>query len=241
MDIINDYSISLSQDTINQLEKEILDQYQKYLAPYGVKPLKTGTNAMYQLILLYYYQGKAVSKDVITKFVQTYNPSASGDQQVRHLSAQKGYYILGKNAQFNNEKMPLGYYLLVNLIQPDPAWCNNENKRRIILTTDDFDSIKQEFNYCCATCGMKEGTIHRYTGKVITLQKGHIDPSKPLEKGNIIPQCEYCNQNIYKNDYVFDESGYPKYIYNPKYVLKSPLSIQQQIYNILKLQFEGES
>jgi hypothetical protein len=38
------------------------------------------------------------------------------------------------------------------------------------------------------------------------LQKGHMDPRKPLALGNVIPQCKYCNQQ-YKNKAVFNERG----------------------------------
>ena len=30
--------------------------------------------------------------------------------------------------------------------------------------------------------------------EIVRLQKGHMDPSKPLEAGNIIPQCQVCNR-----------------------------------------------
>jgi len=238
MEKIDKY-ISLSEDIINTLKKEINDQYNKYLKPFNVKELGENTNAMYQLIYLYYYQGKAVSKDVITAFVQEHRPKASGDQQVRHLSAQKGYNVLGRNGVYKNEKMPLGYYLLVNLTEPDVGWKNNEIKRITTLTASSFDIIKQNFNYCCATCGQKEGAIHSRTNKIITLQKGHIDPSKPLDDGNVIPQCEYCNQNVYKNDFIFTSFGYPDSIYNPKYVLKSKEDVQLEMYKILKEKFGG--
>ena len=237
MEKINVYT-PLSNAIIKQLREEIKDKYNKFLQPFGVKSLTNTSNSMYWLILLYYYQGKAVHKDVISAFVKDHNSSASGDQQVRHLSAQKGYYVLGKNGIYNNEKMPLSYYLLVSLEEPDPNWSNNEVKRQTVLTTDDFEILKKTFNYCCASCGMKEGTLHPRTMKKIQLQKGHIDPSKPLEKGNIIPQCEYCNQNVYKNDFIFNPFGYPESIYNPKYILKSKESIQFEMYKILKEKFE---
>lgn len=239
MEKINTYT-PLSDEKIEELRNEIKIKYQKFLQPFKVKQLMDTSNGMYQLILLYYYQGKAVHKDVISAFVRDHNLSASGDQQVRHLSAQKGYYILGRNGVYNNEKMPLSYYLLVTLEKPDPNWSNNEIKRQTVLSTDDFNILKQTFNYCCATCGAKEGELHPRTLKKVQLQKGHMDPSKPLEKGNIIPQCEYCNQNVYKNDFIFNAFGYPESIYNPKYILKSKDSIQFEMYKILKEKFELE-
>jgi len=237
MEKINTY-VSLTDLEIENLWEQICNLHEIYLKKFNIILPKKNSNKMYQLIYLYYYQGKAISKEVISKFVQEHNPKASGDQQVRHLSAQHGYYVLGKNGIYKNESMPLGYYLLVNLTEPDPNWNNNQTKRNIILSTDDFDLLKINFNNCCATCGVKENSIHPRTGKKVILQKGHINPSKPLEIGNIIPQCEYCNQNIYKNDFVFTSFGYPESIYNPKYILKSDENIQREMYNILKEKFK---
>ena len=56
---------------------------------------------------------------------------------------------------------------------------------------------------------------------MIRLQKGHKNPSKPLNIANIIPQCDYCNQT-YKNDFIFGDDGRIKAVFNPKIILKSP-------------------
>ena len=237
MEKVNTY-ISLTNLEIEKLWVEICEFHKNYLNKFNIVLPKKNSNKMYQLLYLYYYKGKAVSKDIISKFVQEHNSKASGDQQVRHLSAQQGYYILGKNGVYNNEKVPSGYYLLVNLTEPDPNWNNNQVKRNIVLNTDDFEILKANFNHCCATCGVKENSIHPRTGKIVILQKGHINPSKPLEIGNIIPQCEYCNQNIYKNDFIFTSFGYPESIYNPRYILKSSEDIQKEMYYILKEKFK---
>ena len=228
----------INNQEIEKLENEIISLYETNLKSFGVKIPDKNTNMMLWLVYLYKNIGKAVHKDVISTFVQAHNPKASGDQQVRHISAQRGFYVLGKGGIFENEHMPIGYYLLVNLTEPDPNWHNNETKRNITLKTDDFDILKKNFNYCCATCGAQEGKKHPRTGKITELQKGHIDPSKPLSIGNIIPQCEYCNQNIYKNDFIFTPFGAPDSIYNPKYILKSNESIQREMYKILKAKFE---
>lgn len=236
MEKIDQY-IPLTDAEISKLWLDIMDHHREYLAQYNITLPKKDSNKMYWLVYLYKFQGKAVSKDVITAFVQEHKPNASGDQQVRHLSAQNGYYVLGKNGKYKGEKMPLGYYMLVDLTKPDPNWKDNEEKRSITLSTNDFDLLKKNFNFCCATCGGRENTTHPRTGKRITLQKGHMDPSKPLELGNIIPQCEYCNQNVYKNDFIFSPFGYPESIYNPNYILKSSENIQREMYKILKEKF----
>ena len=237
MELIRSYQ-KLSLEEIDQLYSQIEQLYNTNLKQFNIKLPAKNTNKMYQLIYLFYFQGKAVHKDVITTFVQEHNPKASGDQQIRHLSAQNGYYILGKGGEYNYEKVPSGYYMLITLTEPNPNWCNNIDKRRIALKDNNFDSIKKAYDYRCATCGEKEGNIHRYTGKKVILQKGHMNPNKPLTIDNIIPQCEYCNQNVYKNDFIFDEKGHPKSINNPNYILKSTEETQKQMLEILLKKFE---
>ena len=69
---------------------------------------------------------------------------------------------------------------------------------------------------------------------MLNLQQGHINPNKELSLDNTIPQCEYCNQNIYKDDFVFTRDGYPNKINNPKYVLRSDKSVRKEMLEILK-------
>lgn len=239
MNKITNY-IPLTNQEIEFCSEKIVKNYNTYLKPAGVKPISKGSNKFYQLIYLTYFQGFLVHKDVITTFVQEHNPSAGDDQQVRHLGAQMGYNVYNKGEEALNEKVPSGFHCLLNLTEAKPAWKIKNQARNKILKTNIFEAVKEKFNYCCATCGAKEGEIHRYTQKKVKLQQGHMDPNMPLEIGNIIPQCEYCNQNIYKNDFVFTEEGRPKKINNPKYVLKSSEEVQKEIYLMLKKKFEEE-
>ena len=41
---------------------------------------------------------------------------------------------------------------------------------------------------------------------LLSLEKGHMNPSKPMTDDNIIPQCKDCNK-VAKNDLVFDQYG----------------------------------
>ena len=235
-----DTYIALSQEEIQHDYENIKQEYETYLKPHGLVLPGRATNAMYQLIYLYHFQGIPIHKDAISNFVISQNPKASGDQQIRHLGAQKGFYVLYNGATYNDIKVNRGYYCLITLKQPLPSWENRQNARSITASTSDFETLKKNFGYRCATCGEKEGTIHRYSGKVVVLQQGHCHPDKPLEAGNIIPQCEYCNQNVYKNDFIFTLEGRPHSIYNPNYVLKSDLATQKAIFNLLKQKFESE-
>ena len=238
MEQINQY-IPLSNEEIKN-DYNIIKQYHKnFLKKYGITLPAENTNAAYQLIYLFHFMGKPVHKDAISAFVQAQNPNASGDQQVRHLGAQKGFCVIYNGATYNGIKVNRGYYCLFTLEKPNPAWENKQDARAIAVSTNDFDTLKKNYNYCCATCGAKEGSIHRYTGRLVTLQKGHCNPNLPLEAGNIIPQCEYCNQNIYKNDFIFTLEGRPQSINNPRYILKSSESVQKEMLALLLEKFGG--
>ena len=239
MELIKEYT-PLSTEEINSLNLEIEKLYDLHLKEIGLKLPRVNSAKRYWIIYLYKYLGKAVHKDVISQFVREHVPNAGRDQQIRHLGAQDNYYCLNWKDIFQGEEIPRGYSLLVNLTEPNPKFEIEQHKRDMVLNATDFEDIKQAFLYCCATCGVKEGSIHPITNKKVQLQQGHMDPSLPLELNNIIPQCEYCNQNIYKNDFVFDNHGYPKKIYNPRYILKSDENIQKQMYEILSKKFKGE-
>lgn len=236
MELIDKY-ISLTEEEIANDYIKIKEYHQKYLQSYGIVMPAENTNAAYQLIYLFHFLGKSIHKDVISNFVLSQNPNASGDQQIRHLGAQKGYCVIYNGDTYNGEKIKRGYYCLFTLEKPNPSWISKQNARAISVTTSDFDIIKKNYNNCCATCGAKEGTVHRYSGQIVKLQKGHCNPNLPLEKGNIIPQCQYCNQNIYKDDFIFTTEGRPQSINNPKYILKSSDIVQKAMYEILKEKF----
>ena len=230
--------VPLTEEEIKKCGEEIEKNYEIYLKPLGIKQISKGTNKYYQLIYLTHFLGFLVHKNVITAFVKEHNPSAGDDQQVRHLGTQNGYNVYNKGEEILGERVPSGFHCLLNLTEAKPSWIIKNKARSKILNENTFEAVKDKFDYCCATCGAKEGEIHRYTQKIVKLQQGHMDPNKPLEIGNIIPQCEYCNQNIYKNDFVFTEEGRPKKINNPKYILKSDEEVQKEMYLLLKSKFE---
>lgn len=229
--------VSLTSEEIKNHYIQIKSLYEQHLKKYGIILPAEGTNAAYQLIYLFHFQGFALHKDMISNFVLSQNPSASGDQQIRHLGNQKGFYILSNGEYYQEEKVKRGWYCLINLIEPKPAWLTRQNARTTIVNTDDWTTLKEVYHNCCATCGAKEGLEHPYTHRITVLQKGHVNPNLPLEPGNIIPQCEYCNQNVYKNDFVFTLEGRPQSINNPTYILKSTEHVQKQMYEILKEKF----
>lgn len=240
MNVIDTYIPLTSQEIQNDYQ-QIKKLHQKYLSSYGIILPTEGTNAAYQLIYLFHFLGRSIHKDAISSFVLSQNPNASGDQQVRHLGAQKGYCVIYNGASYEGHKVKRGYYCLFTLEKPNPTWEDRQDARAIAITTSDFDILKKNYRNCCATCGAKEGTLHPYSGQIVQLQKGHCNPNLPLESGNIIPQCQYCNQNIYKDDFIFTLEGRPQSINNPRYILKSTDAVQLEMYKLLKVKFGGKN
>lgn len=256
----DDVYLDISDSEIVKIRESIMNSYETKLRKYGVKPpwdvrekkpqvdedgneiVPTDTEIVkslnareLQLIFLVKYRRKLVHKDLISAFVRKHIPDAALDQQVRHLGTQYHWNILNKGADIpdENEKVPSAYHYLVSVDQPNPTLLIDEMKRKGRMAATDFNDLKIVYNYCCATCGRKEGTTDERNGDVvIKLQQGHMDPSKSLTLDNTIPQCQYCNQT-YGDDFCFNEYGRVIAVYNPHVVLKSPKSIQDDMIAIL--------
>ena len=249
--------LDLSMSEIAALYKKIRIAYEMKLRRYGVKPpwnenrnsidgndldylsdseIVRSLNAReLQLVFLLKYRRKLVHKDLISKFVRKYIPTAALDQQVRHLGTQYHWNILNKNASIpdEDEKVPSAFHYLVSIEQPNPSLLFDELKRKGRMAAKDFSDLKIVYDNRCATCGRKEGTIDLRQGDAeIKLQKGHMDPSKALDVSNTIPQCQYCNRT-YGNDFCFDENGRIISVYNPQVVLRSPKHIQDEMISLL--------
>ena len=235
MNKIDNY-IKLSEQEIIQFENEVYESH-KILKQFGVELPRSDSLKMKWLIYLFAFKGQAVHKTVITDFCREFNPSCAADQQVRHLQAD-GWFLLKNGEEINGEKCPRGYYCIFDVEHPHPGFMKKQEFRTTTINANDFEELKKQYNYCCATCGAKEGENHRYgfAGKV-QLQKGHMNPNKPLEIGNIIPQCQFCNRDMYKDNFIFDEFGRPIAVNNPKYISRSDEDIQYEIYKMLAKKF----
>lgn len=253
---LDDKYTDISDKEIIELHNKIVSAWERSLRKYNVKPpwdtrLKNTSNANdklsdseivaqmnareLQLVFLYKYRRKLVHKDLISAFVRKHIPDAALDQQVRHLGTQYHWNILNKGAKIpdEDEKVPSAYHYLVSIDQPNPTLLLDELKRKGRLAATDFDDLKVVYGYCCATCGRKEGSTDERNGDIpIVLQQGHMDPSKALDLSNTIPQCQYCNQ-VYGDDFCFNEYGRVIAVYNPHVVLKSPKPIQDEMITIL--------
>lgn len=238
--------VLLSESDIVKQYDVICKYHKKYLEQYGVKLSKLKCRGLYtkeSLVLVYlslnYPDCKEVSKNELTEFIRVYYPDISDVQQARHLNTQKGWWIISgtRNDSVNSKKISNGNYLLFSLEKPSPIF--NSERRKTSLSVKSWEELKESFNYRCATCGSKEGEeSFRWIGTITKLQKGHMDPSKPLELGNIIPQCTECNTSN-KNKWIYDFKGCVTKISDAKIVTTFDEQVQRDIYNILKNKYRS--
>jgi hypothetical protein len=168
----------------------------------GIKLPREGSQAAETLLFLWQNKGQIVLKNEAERAIcSRLNIQARDIQSLRHLSKQKGFNILQGGSIFQGEKLPRGTYVFLGFEQPNKFWSLSRRHENL-----DWKSIKQKYNNACATCGAVEGRLHRFTDSVVVLEKGHKDPTKPMDEKNIIPQCKDCNK-VAKNHIIFDEFG----------------------------------
>lgn len=203
----------MSDYEIQKAYKFIKSYYIKYLKNKKVLlpelKNKKGKYTKDALTLIYLSQGypktKIISKQELTKFIKIFYPEVNDVQQGRHLGKQKGWYIIsGTRNDLVGVEIPKGSYQLISLEEAHPSFIGD---RRTGVQTNDFSSLKEQYNYRCATCGSKEGEYHFIRrGEIVNLQQGHMDPNKDLVSGNVIPQCQICNRAD-RNRWIYDATG----------------------------------
>ena len=78
--------------------------------------------------------------------------------------------------------VPPSHYILATL-QPSSTFLTQRTRDQAIGSAADWDQLKAAYGNRCATCG-----------KEAPLEKGHMDPRKPLDiPANCIPMCGDCN------------------------------------------------
>ncbi len=210
---------------------EVKDIHKEHLAIHGVKLPKvdhyTESNKSLWLAVLHCYMDRHVHKDEISEIAQRDIPGCGSDQQVRHLK-RDGWSIGDKR----------GIHKL-NPYKPSLTFLNTDARKQSRLVAKDFNELKEIYGHRCATCGAREGRPDpRYGEEKVSLQQGHQDPNKPGDdRGNIIPQCQFCNRS-YKNDYVFDDKGRVRAVANVRPVQHAHEDVQRKILDWLLKEFE---
>ncbi|MBQ9940897.1 MAG: hypothetical protein IJO74_05100 [Clostridia bacterium] len=235
----------LTTQEILSTYKLISEYHKKYLKKYGVILPNLHKGDSYTkdaLVLIYLAQGypdtKIISKTELTEFIKIYYPNTNDVQQARHLGAQKGWYILSGTRNDNTSiNIPSGSYKLKSLTECYSGF--TAERREELFSGDYWENLKKAYGYRCACCGSEEGRKHRYWNNItVVLQKGHKDPTKPLEEGNIIPQCESCNRPD-RNYWVYDDKGRVISISNEKVIDGCSRKVQKAIYSRLYKKFNG--
>lgn len=235
-------SLILNKQSIELIYKNVESYHKKYLQKVGVKiPKLYNSKKEFQkdaLVLVYlaydYPNTRIVTKNELTKFISLFYSDFNDMQQARHLGAQKGWWIVAGGRDNIVLSLKSGEYQLYTLEQPYPSFKNDHRLSEI----DNWGEIKAFYNYRCATCGSQENQPNFHWRETKTkIQKGHMDQNKPLAKGNIIPQCQKCNQGD-RNRWVYDEKGRVIKISNPKVINFCEEEVQNAIYKILKKKYE---
>ena len=235
-----------SDAEIQQTYDLIADYHAKHLEELGVKlPQLRKANGDYvlsALTLVYLARGypavQTVSKSELTQFMRQYVPEINDVQQARHLAAQSGWYILsGTRKDGRDMNVQPGEYRLISLEEAYPGF---NSQRRVDLSSPDYwEQLKAAYGYRCACCGSKEGEPNfNWPDTITVLQKGHMDPTKALGPGNLIPQCVKCNQPA-RDFWIFDDKGRVVAVANPQVIDRSSESVQFRIYEQLWRKYGG--
>lgn len=239
--------IHLTDKEIQSTYLKIAQYHEKHLKKLGVilPNLRKGNGYTKDaLVLVYLAQGypntKIISKTELTEFIKLFYPNTNDVQQARHLGAQKGWFILSGTRNDNTSiSIPAGSYKLESLEKCYDGF--TAERREELFSGDYWENLKKSYNYKCACCGSEEGKKHRYWKNiVVTLQKGHKDPSRPLEEGNIIPQCESCNRPD-RNYWIYDDKGRVIGIANEKVIDTCSEDVQKAIYVRLYNKYKGKN
>lgn len=211
--------------------KKIKADWDKHLAGAHIKLPKPNTAKWYQLTTLKHFEKRAVHKDDVAALIAKLTGAAATDQQIRHLKTQGGWHILNRGDSFVVGKTehwtPEGCHVLITTKTP---LSHATIERRAVVSAGDWQAILKAYDNTCASCGTKIGEYHRFdkSFKVTILEKGHMNPRKPLAAGNLIPQCRWCNKTA-RGDFTFDEQGRPKAVASTRPVRRADSEVIAEI------------
>lgn len=192
--------------------RQLTEDHRTCLAKHGVPPLPEFTSpppcGLLELIYLRAHFGQAVHKDAVADFRKLHNSCCGNDAQARHWK-RRGWDVRGsgrsKEVMPNGDPVPPSHYCLATL-SPSAVFLTQTTRDAAIGSAKDFSDLVAVYGNRCALCGKKESA----------LQKGHMDPRKPLDiPDNCVPLCGDCNGWM-GSAFVIDRQG------RPKTVLPSP-------------------
>ena len=155
--------------------------------------------------------GKVMHKRDLLAFLKRHGVKTS-DPQPRHLGMQFGMDFLVMNSKHPHSKRLLraGEYCLRSLSKAHPLQHCGPHRHTRTLSCAVFNRLKKKYHGRCACCGSLEDEPNFKNVRIVTkLERGHMDPRKPLDPTNCIPLCCVCNK-VYKNKFVFNARGFVK-------------------------------
>lgn len=154
--------------------------------------------------------GRIATKDELVAYLRKHR-CRTHDPQPRHMGMQLGLNFLVAGCWHPKLQRVLrrGEYCLLDLVRTHPSRATGINHRaRGGLGAGEFDSLKSAYGNRCACCGSAEGQPHLKNALLVTsLERGHLDPRRPLTCHNCIPICRMCNM-VYKDHAVLSRRGF---------------------------------
>jgi hypothetical protein len=224
----------MTRDEFNKGYASLLQVYNSGPLPdHGVymPGMETGgrpTKDALVLVYLYLNFGLPVLKKDLTTVVREFYPETADVQQGRHLGRQKGWHIISGTSSRNAR----GSYILSSLDMPHPGF--SSSRRNIDLAGSTWEEVKIRYRNMCATCGAVEGEPHRHDSLTLTfLEKSHMDPTRPLDGDNTIPQCQLCNK-AYRDRFCFDSNGRVTRLSDPSFILSHSPEFISKLYELIR-------
>ena len=191
IDIISEVKLQkICGEIANCHRAHLRDKGVRFTPPSFVRRNKTDISMRtLQLVALALHPGQLVSIGAIHGFVvgmcavlglKTRDHVST--QQVRHLSSQDGWNVLNRMEFIpgTTQRVKSGFHMLVNLTEPKLGYSPDKRDARPSAQKLSFPDLKDKTGHVCQTCGSKEGEPHRWSGVVVQLTQGHMDPSEAL-------------------------------------------------------------
>ncbi len=169
---------------VGLVPESLIKSYETWLMQYGVSWPKPCDEL--GLVLLYKNMGEPVSQEDLSEFYSQHGQRYN--MQLRHI-AESGWHVASGNVRTTrmhyDETMKRDQLKLVSVTGPGTVWnVDKRLTRRGRLGIVDWSELLRLYaTHGCAVCGQVKSHY----------DKGHLDPTKPMELSNIVPMCVECN------------------------------------------------
>ncbi len=174
----------ICNNNLENLKAQLKKKWEKNLKRHSVKFPREGQR-LNCIVCLFENLNKPLSQNEIIEWFEK-NNLPKYDRQARHI-ADDGWYLVGGNKRVTRfetaPSLKSNQLMLKSVIEPNPVWFNNNNKREGFLKSETWEEILETFqDRGCAICGVKQANY----------DKGHL-LFGPYNKNNIVPMCSSCN------------------------------------------------